>query len=250
MKILKMKKVMKGIFLVLIGLIMFSCGGKKETAKTERVFVIGTNAEYPPFEYLENGKIVGLDPDIIEAIFQKLGYQYKWANMEFGGLISALQTGKIDVVIAGMSITPERAKMVHFTDPYLTSNVAIITNKTAPIKGMDDLENKKYGAELGTTKEATAKSIAGTTVVPYQNNTSALLALKNNQIDGIVLDESVAYEYVKNNSELSLVGVLEGEPKAIALSKDDKDYDKINAALLELIKDGTIENLKKKYNVN
>ncbi|MGL4789389.1 MAG: transporter substrate-binding domain-containing protein, partial [Cetobacterium sp.] len=78
MKILKMKKVMKGIFLLLIGIIMFSCGSKKESAKSDRVFVIGTNAEYPPFEYLENGKISGLDPDIIEAIFQKLGYQYKW----------------------------------------------------------------------------------------------------------------------------------------------------------------------------
>ena len=169
--------------------------------------------------------------------------------MEFGGLISALQTGKIDMVIAGMSVTPERSKMVQFTSPYLTSKVAFITNKKNPIKGMDDLEHKKYGAELGTTKENTAKNILGSTVVPFQNNTSALLALKNGQIDGIVLDESVAEEYVKNNSDLSLVGILEGEPKAIAFGKNDKDYEKINEVLVQLVNDGTIEKLKEKYKV-
>ena len=246
-----MKKILKGIFILLIALIVFSCNEKEQKNKEirEKVFIIGTNAEYPPFEYLENGEIVGLDPDIIEAVFQKLGYKYKWVNMEFGGLISALQTGKIDVVIAGMSITPERAKMVQFTSPYLTSKVAFITNKKNPIKGMDDLENKKYGAELGTTKENTVKKIHGSTVVPFQNNTSALLALKNNQIDGIVLDESVANEYVKNNPDLILVGILEGEPKAIALSKNEKEYEKINEALVELVNDGTIEKLKEKYKV-
>ena len=246
-----MKSILKGMFITLIVLIVFSCGEKegKIQEKKDRIFVIGTNAEYPPFEYLENGKIVGLDPDIIEAIFKKLGYQYKWANMEFGGLISALQTGKIDMVIAGMSITPERSKMVHFTSSYLTSKVAFITNKKNPIKGMDDLEHKKYGAELGTTKENTAKNILGSTVVPFQNNTSALLALKNGQIDGIVLDESVAEEYVKNNSDLSLVGILEGEPKAIAFGKNDKDYEKINEVLVQLVNDGTIEKLKEKYKV-
>lgn len=139
--------------------------------------------------------------------------------------------------------------MVQFTSPYLTSKVAFVTNQKKPIKGMDDLEYKKYGAELGTTKENTAKNISGATVVPFQNNTSALLALKNGQIDGIVLDESVAEEYVKNNSDLLLVGILEGEPKAIALGKNDKDYDKINEALVQLVNDGTIEKLKEKYKV-
>lgn len=246
-----MKSILKGIFIALIALIIFSCGEKefKVQETKDRVFIIGTNAEYPPFEYLENGKIVGLDPDIIEAMFQKIGYQYKWVNMEFGGLISALQTGKIDMIIAGMSITPERAKMVQFTSPYLTSKVAFVTNQKKPIKGMDDLENKKYGAELGTTKENTAKNISGSTVVSFQNNTSALLALKNGQIEGIVLDESVAEEYIKNNSDLLLVGILEGEPKAIALRKNDIDYDKINETLVQLVNDETIEKLKEKYKV-
>lgn len=151
-----MKNILKGIFIVLIALIIFNCREK------ERVFVIGTNAEYPPFEYLENGKVVGLDSDIIEVIFQKLGYQYKWANM------------------------------VHFKSPYLTLKGAFITNK-------------KNGVELGTTKKNTAKNILGSTVIPFQNNTLDLL----------------------------LVGILEGEPKAIALGKNDKDYKKINEALIQ-----------------
>ena len=139
--------------------------------------------------------------------------------------------------------------MVDFTNPYITSKVAFITNKQNPIKGMSDLENKKYGVELGTTKETTAKTISGAEVISFQNSTSALLALKNNKIDGFVLDDVVADEYIKNNPELSLVGFLEGEPKAIAIGKNDADYKKINDALIELLNDGTIEKLKEKYNL-
>lgn len=241
-----MKKFFKSFLIFVFTVVL---GNSVLASTKEKVYVVGTNAEYPPFEYLENGKISGLDPDIIEAIAEKLGIQYKWANMEFGGLISALQTGKIDIVIAGMSITPERSMAVQFTEPYISSKVAFITNKKNPIKSMDDLENKKYGVELGTTKEASAKKIKGAIVIPYQNNTSSLIALKSGQIDGMVLDESVADEYIKNNSELLLVGVQEGEPKAIAFGKKDKDFDKFNGALIELINDGTIQKLKEKYNV-
>ena len=84
---------------------------------------------------------------------------------------------KIDVAIAGMSITPERAKAVNFSIPYLTSNVAIIANKSKPINGKEDLINKTYGAELGTTKEAVARKIEGASVVPFSSNTAALVAV-------------------------------------------------------------------------
>lgn len=241
-----MKKLFKLFMLSLLIVLTAACGA----SKTEKVYVIGTNAEYPPFEYLEDGKVCGLDADIIAAIAQKLNIQYKWSNTNFDGLIPALQTKKMDAVIAGMSITPERAKAVNFSIPYLSSNVAFIANKSKPINGIEDLENKNYGAELGTTKEAAARKIKGATVTPFSSNTGALVALKSGKIDGIVLDESVAIKFVENNPELMLVGALEGEPKAIAFNKDDTELmEKFNKALQELIDDGTIQKLREKYGV-
>ena len=246
-----MKKLFKLFMLSVLMVLAAACGTSKDgQAKADKVYVIGTNAEYPPFEYLEDGKVCGLDADIIAAVAQKLKIQYKWSNTNFDGLIPALQTKKMDAVIAGMSITPERAKAVNFSIPYLSSNVAFIANKSKPINGIEDLENKNYGAELGTTKEAAARKIKGATVTPFSSNTGALVALKSGKIDGIVLDESVAVKFVENNSELMFVGALEGEPKAIAFNKDDTELmEKFNKALQELIDDGTIQKLREKYGV-
>lgn len=217
----------------------------------EKEYVVGTNAEYPPFEYIENGVITGFDAELIQLIAEKAGFKYKWSNMNFDGLIPAIQSNKIDIVIAGMSITPERSKAVNFSIPYLSSKAAFVTNKKNPIKGLDDLENKKYGAELGTTKEATARKIKGAEVVPFSNNTAALVALKNGKVDGIVMDESVAKKYAEANSEdLIYVGAVEGEPKAIGFNKSNNELkEKVDKAIQELLDDGTIEKMKEKYGI-
>lgn len=98
---------MKKIFLMFAMIFMFAaCGGNKETA--QKVYVVGTNAEYPPFEYVENGEIAGFDAEIIKEAAKRMEIEYKWLNTNFDGLIPALQTKKVDIVIAGMSVTPER----------------------------------------------------------------------------------------------------------------------------------------------
>ena len=187
---------MKKIFLMFAMIFMFAaCGGNKETA--QKVYVVGTNAEYPPFEYVENGEIAGFDAEIIKEAAKRMGIEYKWLNTNFDGLIPALQTKKVDIVIAGMSVTPEREKAVNFSVPYLTSNVAIVTNSKNPIKDMNDLSGKSYGVELGTTKENSARKITGAEVVPFSSTTGALVALKSGKVDGIVLDESVSSKYIE-----------------------------------------------------
>ena len=124
-------KIVKKLLLALSVVLMFAaCGGEQKKAAENKVYLVGTNAEYPPFEYVENGEVAGLDADIIKEAAKRLGIEYKWLNTNFDGLIPALQTKKVDLVIAGMSITPERAKAVNFSVPYLSSKVAIITNKT------------------------------------------------------------------------------------------------------------------------
>lgn len=225
-----------------------ACGGNKEAA--QKVYVVGTNAEYPPFEYVENGEIAGFDAEIIKEAAKRMGIEYKWLNTNFDGLIPALQTKKVDIVIAGMSVTPEREKAVNFSIPYLTSNVAIVTNSKNPIKDMNDLSGKSYGVELGTTKEASARKIAGAEVVPFSSTTGALVALKSGKIDGMVLDESVSSKYIEKNPELVLVGIMEGEPKAAAFNKDDKELmENFSKVLEEMITDGTVAELREKYKI-
>ncbi|WP_427042794.1 basic amino acid ABC transporter substrate-binding protein [Fusobacterium sp. SB021] len=240
---------MKKIFLMFAMIFMFAaCGGNKEAA--QKVYVVGTNAEYPPFEYVENGEIAGFDAEIIKEAAKRMGIEYKWLNTNFDGLIPALQTKKVDIVIAGMSVTPEREKAVNFSIPYLTSNVAIVTNSKNPIKNMNDLSGKSYGVELGTTKEASARKIDGAEVVPFSSTTGALVALKSGKIDGMVLDESVSSKYIEKNPELVLVGVMEGEPKAAAFNKDDKELmENFSKVLEEMITDGTVAELREKYKI-
>lgn len=240
---------MKKIFLLFAMIFMFAaCGGNKEAA--QKVYVVGTNAEYPPFEYVENGEIAGFDAEIIKEAAKRMGIEYKWLNTNFDGLIPALQTKKVDIVIAGMSVTPEREKAVNFSIPYLTSNVAIVTNSKNPIKDMNDLSGKSYGVELGTTKEASARKIDGAEVVPFSSTTGALVALKSGKIDGMVLDESVSSKYIEKNPELVLVGVMEGEPKAAAFNKDDKELmENFSKVLEEMITDGTVAELREKYKI-
>ena len=208
-----MKKFLKVLAIGVCATMLVSCGGKESstTVDMNRVYSVGTNAEYPPFEYLENGKISGLDAEIIELISQKTGIKYEWKNMNFDGLIPALQTKKIDVVIAGMSITPERSKAVNFSIPYLTSNVTFLANKNNPINGEEDLKNRTYGAELGTTKEAAARKVEGATVVPFTSNTAALVALKSGKVDGFLLlfskDNDPIVEYLnKINYLYAIIG--------------------------------------------
>ncbi len=244
-------KVLKKLLVVLSVVGMFvGCGGDKEKAPENKVYVVGTNAEYPPFEFIENGEVAGLDADIIKEAAKRMGIEYKWLNTNFDGLIPALQTKKVDLVIAGMSITPEREKAVNFSVPYLSSKVAIVTSKVNPIKDMNDLSGKKYGVELGTTKEASARKIAGAEVIPFSSNTGALVALKSGKVNGMVVDESVAQKFIDKNPELVMVGTLEGEPKAVAFNKDDTELaEKFSKVIEEMLNDGTIENLRKQYGV-
>ncbi|MDR1834988.1 MAG: basic amino acid ABC transporter substrate-binding protein [Fusobacteriaceae bacterium] len=247
-----MKKAVKLFLLTLV----VACGvllGSKTVVADDKPLIVGTNAEYPPFEYIENNEVSGFDADLIKLVAERARFTYKWDNREFKGLIPALQTKTIDIAIAGMSITEERAKNVDFSIPYLASPAAILTNTINPIKSIDpkDLEGKTYGAELGTTKEAVAKKIKDSKVVSYDSNTAALMALIAGKVDAIVMDDSVAKEYYANNKTTTIyVGALQGEDKAIAVTKGNKELlDKINVALKSLLDDGTVQKLRDKYGI-
>lgn len=245
-----MKKIIMLMLVLIFGIFTGCTKDEKHTELADKVYVIGTNAEYPPYEYLENNKIVGFDADIIEELSKRIGFNYKWSNMNFDGLISALQAKKVDMIIAGMTVTDERKNFIDFSTPYISPNICYIVLKNNNLNNPKDLENKKFGVELGTTEEGIAKQVPGSQIIPFTGHTSALLALKANKIDAMLLDEVVAQKYIENNPELKSIGVASGESKAMAFNKNDEQLkNKINAELNNMINDGTIQKLKEKYGI-
>lgn len=246
-----MKLSLKFLAVGALALMLGACGGgeKQTTLDKNRIYKIGTTVEYPPFESWENGKIVGYDVDVIDAVANKIGIKYEWKDMNFDGLISALQFKKIDVVIAGISSTPEREKVVNFSIPYHKSQTAYIMNKNNPMT-MAELKGKTYGVDLGTSYETTARSIEGAQVIPFSSTAGTLLSLKSQKVDCILVGEVVANEYVEKNPELAIFGYGEGEECSIAFNKDDVALqESFNKALKELEEDGTLKKLQDKYGI-
>lgn len=236
-----MKKVILLLMLVLSSL---SFSAKK--------LYVGTNAEFMPYEYLENGKMVGFDIDLMEAIGKELGYEIVWSNMGFDGLLPALQMKKIDAVIAGMSQTPERQKAVTFSMPYMlvsSDEHFVIVNENSPLVKKEELKGKKVGVQIGTIQEEFAKEL-GATPQLYNSWTGALMDLQNNKIDAVIIADVTGEEYLKSMSGLKKVDVvIDTQPGAsIALRKGEtKLAEQINQAILKLDNNGTYLQILQKY---
>ena len=232
------------LFMTFLSLISFG--------KVEKLYV-GTNAEFYPFEYLEDGKIVGFDAELIEAIGKKLNKEIVWKNMAFDGLLPALQSKKIDVIIAGMTATPERKKFVNFSDPYFVSNQMIIINtndeKSKNITSYESLPNHSVGVVLGYTGDVAVSKLENIDVQRFNGASEAIMSLKAKKVQAVVIDSEPAKNYVKNNKGLKLISTdIAKEEYSIAVSKENKKLaEDINLAYKELVNDGTFEKLITKY---
>lgn len=232
------------LFMTFLSLISFG--------KVEKLYV-GTNAEFYPFEYLEDGKIVGFDAELIEAIGKKLNKEIVWKNMAFDGLLPALQSKKIDVIIAGMTATPERKKFVNFSDPYFVSNQMIIINtndeKSKNITSYETLPNHSVGVVLGYTGDVAVSKLENVDVQRFNGASEAIMSLKAKKVQAVVIDSEPAKNYVKNNKGLKLISTdIAKEEYSIAVSKENKKLaEDINSAYKELVNDGTFKKLITKY---
>ena len=219
-------------------------------AKNNIVYV-GTNAEFAPFEYLDKNKIVGFDIDLLDAISKETGLEFKIQDMAFDGLLPALQTKKIDMVIAGMSATSERQKAVAFSKPYFKAKQVVITTpeKAKSLKSFKDLAGKKVGVMLGFTGDTVVSEIKGVKVERFNAAYAAILALSQNKVDAVVLDSEPAKKYTANNKQFVIANIpAEEEDYAIAFRKNDKELiNKVNAALDKIKANGEYDKLLKKY---
>ena len=219
---------------------------------------MGTNASFPPYEFYddESGEIVGIDAEVAAAICEKLGYELEIVDMDFDAIIPAVTTGKIDFGMAGMTVTEERMQSVDFTTSYATGIQVVIVKEDSEITSVDDLfaegANHKIGVQQGTTGDIYCSGDieeAGLgTIERYKNGTDAVLALTSGKVDCVVIDNQPALKYVEANEGLKILDTEYAvEDYAIALAKDSELTEKINAALEELIADGTVQAIIDKY---
>lgn len=223
-------------------------------ALSDGVLIVGTNAEFPPFEYVDdNGEPDGFDIALIKAIGEKLGVEVEVENMEFASLVSSIGS-KIDVAIAGMTVTEERQQSVDFSDAYYEAVQYVILPVDSEIATAQDLEGKTIGVQLGTTGDFIATDdIADTTVNQYNKGVDAVNDLINGRVDCVIIDKNPALVFA-SKFEGQLIA-LDGaqfdfgtEEYAIAMPKGDTALaEQINAALAEIKADGTFDELVKTY---
>ena len=224
-------------------------------ALADGVLTVGTNAEFPPFEYVgDDGEPDGFDMALVKAIGEKLGVEVQIENMEFASLVSSIGS-KIDIAAAGMTVTPEREKEVSFTDSYATGIQSIIVKEGSDIKTADDLSKGgvKIGVQKGTTGDLYCtwdiedKNLG--TVERFAKGADAVMALTSGKVDAVVIDNEPAKVFVKNNEGLQILETSYAvEDYAIAVSKENPELlNEINGALKELTEDGTIKNIIEKY---
>jgi len=241
---------MKKLIALLVALMML---GTVAAAMADTL-TMGTNASFPPYEYYENEQIVGIDAEIAAAIAEKLGMELKIEDMEFKAIIPAVTTGKVDIGMAGMTVTEERLQSVNFSETYATGIQAIIVKEGSEIKSVDDLYAEgatwKVGVQDATTGDIYCTDDFGEDrVSKFPVGADAVEALKTGKVDCVIIDNQPAKAYVAANEGLVILDTQYAvEDYAIAVALENKELlDKINAALKELIDDGTVKTIVDKY---
>ncbi len=215
-----------------------------------KVLRMGTNAAFPPYEYYEGEVIVGIDAEIAQLIANKLGMSLEITDMDFGGIISAVQNGVVDIGLAGMTVTEDRLESVNFSDSYATGIQVVIVPENSDIKDIEDLKGKYIGVQEATTGDAYATDDFGDEFVKrYTNGSTAVAALMNGSVDAVIIDNEPAKVFVEQTDGLKILDTeYVVEDYAVAVAKENTALlEDINMALEELKADGSIDRIIDKY---
>ena len=234
-----------------------SNGDAAFTTVTPGKLTMSTNASFPPYEMVaDDGSFEGIDVEVAGAIAEKLGLELQVDDMGFDAALQAAQTGKSDMVMAGVTITEERQAVMDFSNSYANGVQVVIVKEDSPIQTVDDLANANMiGCQMGTTGYTFCSDtpenggFGEDHVTPYDDGAAAVQALMNGQIDAVVIDNKPAQEYVAANPGLKILdGDFTNEDYAIGVAKGNTALlDAINGALEELTADGTIQSIVDKY---
>ena len=257
---------MKKMFALLLALIMVmslaACGGSKDdsaafaTVESGKL-IMATNAAFPPYEFYEGDKIVGIDAEIAQAIADKLGMELVIDDMEFDSIIEAVKGGKADIGLAGMTVTDERKEVVNFTASYATGVQVVIVTEDSAITSVDDMfaegafttigVQRNTTGDLYTTWDLEDNNMAE--IMRYSKGAEAVQALLTGKVDCVVIDNEPAKAFVAENAGLKILDTTYAvEDYAAAMNKDNEAlFNAVNAALEELINDGTVQSIVDKY---
>ena len=254
-----MKKIISiALVLLMVVSMMAGCGSKKNLGTVEEgKLIMATNAQFPPYEFYEGETIVGIDAEIAKAIADKLGLELVIDDMEFDSIIEAVKGGKADMGLAGMTVTPERQESVNFTVSYATGVQVIIVAEDSAITSVEDLFAEGASHVIGVQRNTTGdlystwdlEDAGLATIDRYSKGADAVQALKTGKVDCVIIDNEPAKAFVASVEGLKILEteyVL--EDYAAAMNKNNAElYEAVNAALQELIKDGTVQKIIDKY---
>ena len=221
------------------------------TTVTAGKLTMSTNAAFPPYEMTaDDGSFEGIDIEVAAAIADKLGLELQVDDMDFDAALLAAQSGKSDMVMAGVTVTDERQKVMDFSDTYAEGIQSVIVPEDSDIASVDDLAGKTIGTQRGTTGYIYCTDDFGEdSVVAYDDGLTAVQALNNGQVDAVVIDNAPAKEFVAANTGLKILDTAYAqEDYAIGVAKGNTALlDAINGALEELQADGTLQSIVDKY---
>ena len=221
------------------------------TTVTAGKLTMSTNAAFPPYEMTtDSGDFEGIDVEVAGAIAGKLGLELQVDDMDFDAALLAAQNGKSDIVMAGVTVTDERQKVMDFSDTYAEGIQSIIVPEDSDIASADDLTGKAIGTQRGTTGYIyCADDFGEDNVIAYDDGLTAVQALNNGQVDAVVIDNAPAKSFVEANPGLKILDTAYAqEDYAIGVAKGNTALlDAINSALEELQADGTLQAIVDKY---
>jgi glutamine transport system substrate-binding protein len=235
-----------------------ACGSNQVSGSPDgktKTLTVGTNAAFAPFEYMDKGKVTGFDVDLIHAVAKEAGYQVNVQNEGWDSMLANLENKQSDLAISGITINDDRKKTYDFSRPYFEAANVIVVKKGSNVHNALDLKGKKVGVQNGTTGQDAAEKILGKNsqnVKKYEDVTVAFMALKNKEVDAVVIDNVVANEYVKNHPKENLKVIpdrknFQSEFYGIAFPKGSDLTSKFDQALEKVMENGTYEKLYKKW---
>ena len=250
---------MKKIFALALAAVLtaLACASCGDNSSSGDKLVMATNAEFPPYEYFEGDKIIGIDAEIAQAIADKIGAELTIEHIDFDSIVPGVQSGKYDFAMAGLTVTEDRKEQVDFTTSYATGVQVIVVKEDSDITSADDLfeEGASHiiGVQLATTGDLYCtwdiEDEGLGTVERYNKGADAIMALTTDKVDCVVIDNEPAKVFVQNNPGLKILDTeYVIEDYAIAVGKSNTELmDKIEKALTDLIADGTVQRIIDKY---
>ena len=228
-----------------------------DTAPPQTTLVMGTEADYIPFEFRYASDppedIVGFDIALAQAITRKLGVRLQIQERNFDQLIPALQAGELDFVMAALTPTPERQQLVDFSQPYFESRQALISRRTHPVRTLSDLSGQRVAVQRGTIQEQAMQTLVQqgveVTVQSFDHINDMITAVREQQVDAALVEELVGEAYLDNNPTLAMdvLGEIPPMPVAIAFPQGSAYLQPVNQVLQEMAANGDLERMARRW---